>query len=222
MNETIDNYLKGLYALSLKHPKGVSNSALAERMSTKASSVTDMLQKLGDKGLVKYTPYYGSHLTAKGKRLAIDVVRKHRLWEVFLVEKLGFAWDEVHDIAEQLEHVVSPELFARLDHYLGHPQFDPHGDPIPDANGNIVDSRQAFPLAQFKPGDTVQLAGVVESSNAFLQYLKSQHLKLGTNIKVLQLFDFDQSMLISHAQMEVTISNQVSKNLLATKKAKKS
>jgi DtxR family Mn-dependent transcriptional regulator len=221
MNETVDNYLKGLYALSLKHPKGVSNSALAERMSTKASSVTDMLQKLGDKGLVKYTPYYGSHLTAKGKRLAVDVVRKHRLWEVFLVEKLGFAWDEVHDIAEQLEHVVSPELIARLDRYLGHPQFDPHGDPIPDAQGNVVDSRQAYPLADFRKGDTVQLAGVVESSNAFLQYLKSQNLKLGSNIKVLNLFDFDQSMLISHGNSEVTISHQVSKNLLATKRTKK-
>jgi DtxR family transcriptional regulator, Mn-dependent transcriptional regulator len=217
MKESAENYLKGIYALSSKYPEGVTTNALAEKMQTKASSTTDMLQKLSEKGLVKYKPYYGSNLTAKGKRAALDIVRRHRLWEVFLVDKLGFNWDEVHEIAEQLEHVVSDDLITRLDEYLGSPRFDPHGDPIPDKKGNIIDHRNAKSMASFTKGDKLEVVGVNESSAPFLQYLEGQDLRLGNKIEILAVFDYDQSMRVKVFKKEIMLSKQVCENLLATK-----
>jgi DtxR family transcriptional regulator, Mn-dependent transcriptional regulator len=126
-----ENYLKAIYHLSKEEDESVSTNALAERLETTAASVSDMLKKLAKKELIEYKKYQGVNISEKGKRVALQIIRKHRLWEVFLVEKLSFNWDEVHEIAEQLEHIDSPTLVKRLDEFLGYPKFDPHGDPIP-------------------------------------------------------------------------------------------
>jgi DtxR family Mn-dependent transcriptional regulator len=134
---TEENYLKAIYKLSRKGDSGVSTNALAERMDTKASSATDMIKRLSTKKLVDHKKYQGVTLTEKGRKVAVDIIRKHRLWEVFLVEHLGFGWDEVHDVAEQMEHISSPLLVERLDRFLNHPKYDPHGGPIPDAEWQL-------------------------------------------------------------------------------------
>ncbi|WP_243389180.1 metal-dependent transcriptional regulator, partial [Flavobacterium psychrophilum] len=133
-----ENYLKTIYHLTTISDSEVSTNAIAEKMETKASSVTDMLKKLSEKDLINYKKYQGVSLTETGSLSAKMIVRKHRLWEVFLVEKLDFPWDEVHDIAEQLEHIKSEKLINKLDDFLGNPTEDPHGDPIPNANGQII------------------------------------------------------------------------------------
>ena len=135
---TEENYLKAIYKLSLNGVQGVSTNAIADKLATKPSSVTDMIKKLADKKLVSYQKYQGVNLTKKGSDVAVSIIRNHRLWEVFLVEKLNFKWDEVHDLAEELEHINTHKLTERLDEFLGFPKFDPHGDPIPDKDGNII------------------------------------------------------------------------------------
>ena len=139
-----ENYLKTIYHLTTASDAEVSTNAIAEKMETKASSVTDMLKKLAEKGLINYKKYQGVSLTQDGKLAAKMSVRKHRLWEVFLVEKLGFSWDEVHDIAEQLEHIKSEKLINKLDDFLDNPTEDPHGDPIPDREGRIIKIEKQF------------------------------------------------------------------------------
>jgi DtxR family Mn-dependent transcriptional regulator len=170
-----ENYLKTIFHLERKLNSDVSTNALAERMQTRASSVTDMMQKLADKKMLVYKKYKGVQLTEKGKKAAAYVVRKHRLWEVFLVDKLKFHWDEVHDIAEQMEHIKSVELIKRLDAFLGHPDFDPHGDPIPDKEGNIKKAEKRL-LSELIKNQTGICVGVKESSPEYLQYLdKKKH-----------------------------------------------
>lgn len=207
-----ENYLKAVYALTPLNEEGVSTSDIAARLSTKASSVTDMVQKLADKELLKYRKYQGVQLTAEGRSAAIQVVRKHRLWEVFLKEKLGFGWDEVHEIAEQLEHIRSEELIERLDRFLGHPKFDPHGDPIPDPSGKIQ-TRSSQPISDLEVGELGAITGVRDSSASFLQYLDKQRLVLGTEVKVIEFFDYDQSVKVEAGGKEITISYEVSKNI---------
>lgn len=207
-----ENYLKAVYALTPASGGGVSTSDIATRLSTKASSVTDMVQKLADKELLKYRKYQGVQLTTEGRSAAVQVVRKHRLWEVFLKEKLGFGWDEVHEIAEQLEHIRSEELIERLDRFLGHPKFDPHGDPIPDPSGKIQ-TRSSQPISDLEIGDLGVITGVRDSSASFLQYLDKQRLVLGTEVKVIEFFDYDQSVKVEAAGKEITISYEVSKNI---------
>ncbi len=207
-----ENYLKAVYSLSGNTDKGVSTSDLATRLETKASSVTDMVQKLAEKNLLHYRKYQGAKLTPGGKAAAIQIVRKHRLWEVFLHEKLGFAWDEVHDIAEQLEHIKSEELILRLERFLGHPKYDPHGDPIPDPDGRIQ-ARRSMPVSEMKPGMEGVITGVRDSSSSFLQYLDKQQLVLGTRISVVEVFDYDQSVQIETADNRITLSFDVSKNI---------
>src|SRR5580693_6558937 len=133
---TEENYLKAIYHLSLQS-ESVSTNQIAASLNTKAASVTDMLKKLADKELINYTKYQGVTLTPQGEKIAVSIIRKHRLWEYFLVEKLNFKWDEVHDVAEELEHISSKELADRLDQFMGYPKYDPHGDPIPDSNGKL-------------------------------------------------------------------------------------
>jgi DtxR family transcriptional regulator, Mn-dependent transcriptional regulator len=217
MSESVDNYIKAIYSLSLAGDKGISTSAIAERMHTKASSATDMLKKLDERGLVKHTKYYGVTLTSKGRKMAVDIVRKHRLWEVFLSEKLGLSWDKIHDIAEELEHVHSDELIDKLDKYLGYPGFDPHGDPIPDKNGLITDHRNAISADQLKEGQHASIVGVEESSSAFLQYLDSVKLRPGISFEVLKYFEYDSSMQIKTDKDKLSISHLVAKNLKVTK-----
>jgi DtxR family Mn-dependent transcriptional regulator len=175
-----------------------------------------MLKKLADKKLIDYLKYQGVTLTEKGKKAALTVIRKHRLWEVFLVEKMNFKWDEVHDIAEQLEHIDSDELVNRLDKFLGYPKFDPHGDPIPDKNGKII-STKSFPLSTIKQTGKFIFSGVEDHSKTFLQYISKTGLQLGDNITVIEVNEFDQSIQISSNNKKIFLSNEAAKNILVGK-----
>jgi DtxR family transcriptional regulator, Mn-dependent transcriptional regulator len=188
-----EDYLKAIYKVAERQGNPVSTSAIAEVMQTRAASVTDMLRKLSDKGLIHYERYKGVSLSKEGARLATQLIRRHRLWEVFLVDKLGFTWDEVHDIAEQLEHIQSDTLVERLDVFLGRPRYDPHGDPIPDAAG-AYRMRQQILLSELEPGIQAVIVGVREHAPAFLQYLDQSGLTLGVAIRLEERFPFDGSL----------------------------
>lgn len=208
-----ENYLKAIYKLSEKTDKSISTNQIAKEMQTTAASVSDMVKKLSEKKLILYTKYKGVTLTALGRATATDLIRKHRLWEVFLLEKLNFAWDEVHDLAEELEHIKSDQLTNRLDAFLGHPKFDPHGDPIPDAQGNIQAREQSI-LAVLDEGDNGHLVGVREHSKSFLQYLDQLNLNLGAHIEIVEKYEYDQSLkVIINKKATSIISNKVSQNL---------
>ena len=207
-----ENYLKTIFHLERKLKSEVSTNALAERMQTRASSVTDMMQKLADKKMLLYKKYKGVQLTEKGKKAAAYVVRKHRLWEVFLVDKLKFHWDEVHEIAEQMEHINSVELIKRLDAFLGHPDFDPHGDPIPDKDGNIKKAEKRL-LSELIKNQIGICVGVKESSPEYLQYLDKKKISIGTKINVLGKEFFDGSMMIQVERDQFFVSKQIAENL---------
>lgn len=216
---TEENYIKAIYAINaLNKGVGVSTNELSEHLNNKAGSVTDMLKRLAEKKLIHYQKYKGVFLSAKGEKTAMDIVRKHRLWEVFLTEKLHFKWDEVHDIAEQLEHIKSDELIDRLDVFLGKPKFDPHGDPIPDAKGHLFSSR-AKPLSQLKTKSTVVFTGVSEHSKSFLQHLTAIGLKIGDTIKVEEINEFDHSLKVKINKNESQFfSDKVSTHILVETK----
>ncbi|WP_405369957.1 metal-dependent transcriptional regulator [Nonlabens sp. Asnod2-A12] len=206
-----ENYIKAIY--HLQDGKAlVSTNEIAGRMNTKASSVTDMLKKLADKNLAEYVPYKGARLTDKGVQCANQIIRKHRLWEVFLVEKLDFSWDEVHDVAEQLEHIQSQKLIDQLDKHLGFPKKDPHGDPIPDRHGNYEKTNKTI-LSKLKKGDKGTLIGLIDSSKNFLKYLDKQHMKLGTSIEIIEFEEFDLSYTIKVNESRLQISKQIADNL---------
>ena len=207
-----ENYLKTIYHLTSTVEGEISTNAIAEKMETKASSVTDMLKKLSEKDWIHYKKYQGVSLTDKGQWAAKMIVRKHRLWEVFLVEKLHFAWDEVHDIAEQLEHIKSEQLINKLDNFLGNPTKDPHGDPIPDSNGKIITIEKVL-LSEVLPNQKCQCVGVKDSSAAFLKYLDNNHIALGTSIKMLSEEEFDLSLKIEIDGKQIVISNKIGSNL---------
>ncbi|MBT8262184.1 MAG: metal-dependent transcriptional regulator [Bacteroidia bacterium] len=207
-----ENYLKAIYHLEQEAKGEVSTNAIADRMATKPSSVTDMIQKLADKKLLSYKRYKGALLTPEGRKIAAGVIRKHRLWEVFLVEKLDFHWDEVHEIAEQLEHVHSEKLISRLDQFLGNPDFDPHGDPIPDKHGNIKRTEKKL-LSELDKKQRGVCVGVKESSSDFLQYLDKKKITIGTKILVLGKEFFDGSMVIQVGRDQFFISKKIAENL---------
>lgn len=207
-----ENYLKTIYHLIGNSDKEVSTNAIADSIETKASSVTDMLKKLADKDLVNYVKYQGVSLTSKGLLAAKMIVRKHRLWEVFLVEKLDFPWDEVHDIAEQLEHIKSEKLINKLDNFLGNPTEDPHGDPIPNAQGKIIKMEKKL-LSELNQNQMGICVGVKDSSAEFLKYLDKNEIALGSKIEILFKEDFDLSLKIKVAQREITISNRIASTI---------
>ena len=207
-----ENYLKTIYHLEQNSQGGVSTNAIAQAMDTKASSATDMVQKLAEKKLLSYKKYKGATLTEKGKKTAANVIRKHRLWEVFLVDKLDFHWDQVHEIAEQLEHIHSEELIIRLDKYLEYPDFDPHGDPIPDKNGNFKTTEKKL-LSELKKKQKGVCVGVKETSSEFLQYLDKRKITIGTKINVLGKEFFDGSMIIQVEKDQYFISKKIAENI---------
>lgn len=209
---TVENYLKTIFHLSQKAESGVTTNAIADHIGTKAATVSDMLKKLADQKLINYQKYKGTELTSKGRSMAINIIRKHRLWEVFLVDKLDFKWDEVHEIAEELEHIKSVELINRLESYLEHPKFDPHGDPIPDRDGNIK-RRAQVALSEIESGLSGVVTGVKDSSKEFLQYLDTMEIYLGNKIYVKEIFDYDKSRIVESEGKIMTLSFQVSKNL---------
>jgi DtxR family Mn-dependent transcriptional regulator len=212
MTHSEENYLKAIYHLTVQLEAEVPTNAIAEMMETKASSVTDMLKKLADKALINYIKYQGVSLTEKGRHAAKMIVRKHRLWEVFLVEKLAFTWDEVHDIAEQLEHIKSEQLINKLDDFLGNPTEDPHGDPIPDAQGKITKTEKLL-LSELAESETAICVGVKDSSADFLQYLNKQKIALGAVIKVLGRENFDASLHLIINDTPLTVSSKIAGNL---------
>lgn len=207
-----ENYLKIIYHLTTVFDSVISTNAIAEKMETKASSVTDMLKKLAEKDLVNYMKYQGVSLTDKGKLSAKMIVRKHRLWECFLVEKLDFSWDEVHDVAEQLEHIKSEKLINKLDEFLNFPTEDPHGDPIPNAEGQIVNIKKQL-LSEFEKNRIGVCVGVKDTSSDFLKYLDKQEIALGSEIEVMEQESFDSSFRIRVGDKEMTISNKIASNL---------
>ena len=217
-SHTGENYLKAIYKLAEAEPEtaGVSTNRIAAALDTRAASVTDMLGRLAEKGLLNYEKYRGVQLTAEGQRLALLTIRKHRLWEVFLVQQLGFNWDEVHEVAEELEHVQSPLLMRRLDAFLGYPALDPHGDPIPAEDGAVRRPATRL-LADLNVSETGTLAAVKNTSAPFLQYLDKVGIQLGAAIKVLDKVPFDNSLEIRiNSERTVLISAEVSRNLFVT------
>ena len=210
-----ENYLKAIYQEGII-VGNVSTNNIANRLNTKAASVTEMLHKLSDKKLIKYKPYQGVSLTEKGQKLALAVIRKHRLWEFFLVNNLKFKWDEVHEIAEQLEHIQSDSLIDKLAEYLGNPKFDPHGDPIPDKNGKIA-TLNAKSLNNFKHNSKLTLRGVAQSDTLFLQYLDSIGLKIGSSFLLKEFISYDGSAhLLINSKTSVFVSPVIAKNLLVS------
>ncbi|MAD97829.1 MAG: iron-dependent repressor [Flavobacteriaceae bacterium] len=211
-SQSEENYLKAIYQLSSITKDGVSTNDIAKKLETKASSVSDMIKRLSEKKLIEYKKYYGVRLTKEGEHIACSVVRKHRLWEVFLVDKLNFSWDEVHDVAEQLEHIKSPKLIEELDAFLGFPKKDPHGDPIPDKHGNYHVVEKTL-LSNLHPGEKGICIGVKDSSSDFLKYLDRQAVKLGDEIAVMAKEDYDDSIHIKIDKRELNISKKIASNL---------
>ncbi|OYU84625.1 MAG: iron-dependent repressor [Flavobacterium sp. BFFFF2] len=216
MTQSEENYLKAIYYLSQHVMAEITTNAIAAKMETKAASVTDMIKKLRNKSLVIYERYQGVQLTELGILEARKIIRKHRLWECFLVNTLKFSWDEVHDMAEQLEHIQSEILISRLDEFLNFPTHDPHGDPIPDALGNMSEINQMI-LSDLKINETSQVMGVKDSSASFLQFLSKMNIGLGSTIKVINVFAFDDSMEVEIDNKHLILSSKVSSCLLVKK-----
>ncbi len=212
-----ENYLKSIFKLSGKEQLNVSTSALALELNSKAASVTDMIKKISDKGLCDYVKYKGVKLSPIGFNYAVNVVRKHRLWELFLVEKLSFGWEEVHEVAEQLEHIKSDKLIESLESFLDFPKWDPHGNPIPDSEGNIP-KRATIVFSTVESGFNYVLLGVNQDDPEFLNYLNQVGLQIGQEIKLIQKFEFDGSLQIALSDKEFHISKEVAKCLLVKEK----
>jgi len=211
-----ENYLKIIYHLDKDGEKKITLTAIAEGLDNNPASVVDMIKKLAEKKYLLYEKSKGVKLTDIGREIAVLIVRKHRLWEAFLTEKLGYGWEEVHDIAEQLEHVQHPELADRLDNFLGFPQYDPHGDPIPRANGETAVTYKTL-LAEVKEGESCKVVAVKDTSSSFLQYLRKLDIGIGTQITLVERIPFDNSLVIQVGKAgTVTVSKVFAENLLVS------
>ena len=212
-----ENYLKTIYNLSNSGENQVSTNSISDFLKTKPSSATDMIKKLSAKKLLYHKKYKGTNISESGKKLAIKIIRKHRLWEVFLFDKLKFKWDEVHNIAEELEHISNEELIDKLDDYLKNPKIDPHGDPIPNKNGEI-DLKPKIPLSDLLISENCIVSTVNDEEIDFLEYLNKINIHIGSKIKIIDILSFDKSLEIEVDKKRSTfISNQVAKNILVTK-----
>ena len=217
LTHTEENYLKAIFSLSGPEKIAVSTNAVADMINTSAASVTDMIQKLSKKKLVSYHRYQGVTPTEAGAKAALKIIRKHRLWEVFLVQKLRFKWDEVHDVAEQLEHVDSEMLIEQLDQFLGFPKYDPHGDPIPNANGEMEGS-PTDTISMLQPGDECRVISAKDSSTSFLSYLDKIQISLGAKICVTDFFEYDNSYAVTiDGGNAITLSHKVAENIYIEK-----
>jgi len=218
LTQAEENYLKAIFKVTEKDRKSANTNSIASILSTSPASVTDMIKRLAGKELVNYQKYKGVSLSPSGNKISTDLIRKHRLWEVFLVEKLAFSWEEVHEIAEQMEHIKSDILIEKLDKYLDYPKFDPHGDPIPNAQGKFT-LRNQYALDVLNEGETGILVGVKNHETAFLNFLNDLHIKLGTEFKLLKKIEFDRSIkvLIDNKQ-ELIFQRTITRNLYVKKK----
>ena len=212
-----ENYLKTIYNLSESGKNQVSTNSVSKFLKTKPSSVTDMIKKLSAKKLLYHKKYKGTNISSNGKKLAIQIIRKHRLWEVFLFEKLNFKWDEVHKIAEELEHITNEKLIERLDKYLKYPKIDPHGDPIPNKNGEI-NIKPIIKLSNLLINNNCIVSNVNDDDGNLLEYLNKIKIHIGSKIKVFDIIEFDKSIEIEiDSKNKVFISNRVAENILVTK-----
>ncbi len=209
-----ENYLKTIYHLQ-SGQEAVTTNALAEKLNARPASITDMMKKLSAKKLIHYKPYYGFTLTAEGKKAAVTIVRRHRLWEYFLSVKLKFDWNEVHEIAEELEHVSNKKLIDKLDAYLEFPAFDPHGDPIPDQKGKIRPVKE-LPLSQLPANQLARVCRVSNQSEDLLEMLQFKHIRIGTRIEVKKQFEYDHSLQVKIADKLETLSEPLAKNIFVT------
>jgi DtxR family Mn-dependent transcriptional regulator len=210
-SEQIENYLKNIYKLSSNEGK-VTTSSLSEKLQISPASVSEMIKKLAEEGTLTHTPYKGVELTEEGKLLALRIIRKHRLWEMFLVEVLHFGWDEIDDEAERFEHIMSDKMEEKIDHVLGHPSVDPHGDPIPTRDGEIHCS-MSYPLNEAKEGATVRILRVSDSNSEMLQYVSSIGISLNKEIQIKQKMNFDNSMLVKINSKEIIISSTITSSI---------
>lgn len=209
---TEENYIKSIYSLSHKQGE-VSVSELARKLSVKLPTINSMIKKLAAKKSVAYAPYQGIKLTEKGKKEALSIIRKHRLAELFLVKVMGMGWEEVHDVAEQLEHVNSERFYDRIDEMLGYPKADPHGEPIPDVNGKVT-SKDRLALSQVKEGASAKITAVGNDEKSFLDHLNSKGLQIGDSIMVKKKELFDGSMVIvMKSKKETMLSHQVAERI---------
>jgi DtxR family Mn-dependent transcriptional regulator len=208
-----ENYLKTIYKLESRKDKKVNNIALAKSLELNPATVLEMVRKLTDRRMLQLQPDKTIRLTDKGRKKALLTIRKHRLWEVFLTEKLQYNWNEVHVLAEQLEHIDSEDMVNRLDAFLGHPAFDPHGDPIPDKNGNIK-TKSSIPLSSAQPGKNYVVIGLADTSDSFLDYLGKLNLKPGTKLKLTEHNNYDNSSTVLVLKKEILLSEKAAKNIL--------
>ncbi len=212
-SSTEENYIKAIFHLSEDGDENISTNDIAKAVNATAASVTDMLKKLKQKKIITYEKYQGVRLTKEGDKIGKSIVRKHRLWEVFLVDKLGYSWDKIHDIAEQLEHIRSEEMIDKLDKFLGYPKFDPHGDPIPDVLLNIKAVKQTL-LAKLKTGSKGKVVGVKDSSSKLLEHLSSLEIQLGTEIEIMDVIEFDNSVVVKIGKnKKATLSQLAAQNI---------
>jgi DtxR family Mn-dependent transcriptional regulator len=213
-SQSEENYLKTIFHLQVG-TEAVTTNALAEKLQTRPASVTDMMKKLNAKKLLHYKPYYGFYLSTEGKKIALNIIRRHRLWEYFLAEKLKFSWNEVHEVAEELEHVSSKKLIDKLEEYLNFPQFDPHGDPIPDSKGKMR-SVDEIPLIELPISQPAEVRRVAHQSAEMLELLQHKNIGIGTRLEVKKHFEFDHSVEIRIKTNTITISEQLAKNIFVT------
>jgi len=211
-SQSEEDYLKALYHLETDYDS-ISTNSIAGYLDMKPSSVTDMLKKLSEKKFINYQKYKGTSLSKKGKLIALSIVRKHRLWETFLVDKLGFGWDQVHSIAEELEHIKSEQLIENLDNFLGNPKYDPHGDPIPNKDGKIEKMNQKL-LIELKAAQKGIITGVKKGTASLLSYLDKEKIKLGDSVKVIEILEFDGTFIVEINKMKLTFSEKICQNLL--------
>lgn len=209
-----ENYLKTIFHLQVGND-AVTTNALAEKLQTRPASVTDMMKKLNAKKLLHYKPYYGFYLNTEGKKIALHVIRRHRLWEYFLAEKLKFSWNEVHEVAEELEHVSSKKLIDKLDEFLSFPQFDPHGDPIPDSKGKMR-SQNEVPLTELPLNQPAEVRRVANQSVEMLELLHHKNIGIGSRVETKKYFHFDRSLELKIKTTTITISEQLAKNVFVT------
>ncbi len=213
LTSTEENYLKTIYGLSNETDTKIANLSIAEKLNINPATVTEMLRRLNEKKYIDYNRVDGATLTESGRLLALQIIRNHRLWETFLEKKLGFTWVEVHEIAEQLEHVRSQKLIEKLDNFLGHPKFDPHGDPIPDAEGKLPKTN-SIPLSEIAGPGKFKITGVSNESTLFLKFLDKLQLNIGDLLEVKEIQDFDNSMFVVLNNSKNTMfSNEVAKHL---------
>jgi DtxR family Mn-dependent transcriptional regulator len=212
LTTTEENYIKALLRISAEGDGEAGTNQLAARLDVRPATVTDMVKKLREKSLVDYKRYGKIRLTDKGRSKATEIVRKHRLWETFLFDKLGFSWDEVHEVAEQLEHIQSDKLIEQLDKFLGYPKFDPHGDTIPNANGDFQHEKR-YSLAESKVGENYTIIAVRDNSPEFLQYASRMGLTINSVVNIIEHFNFDGSIAISIDDKAINISQKVAENI---------